>query len=161
MYAVVALLRSWRPSRQPVIDFVLERVYLEIKQPLSALADRGEFVRGTTLSCTSLFRLANRQRNVLETSAPTLFRAAAYGWASLPACWRLAPDAASLAAVAGKFSRSSHFVLKLKATHHCVLYIIATCARFVKRKFSLSPKSNIRVLVEWKLYNGDNALAML
>ena len=102
------------------------------KQPLSALADRGEFVRGTTLSCTSLFRLANRQRNVLETSAPTLFRAAAYGWASLPACWRLAPDAASLAAVAGKFSRSSHFVLKLKATHHCVLYIIAISFRFVK-----------------------------
>ena len=91
---------------------------------------------------------------MLETSAPTLFRAAAYGWASLPACWRLAPDAVSLAAVAGKFSRSSHFVLKLKATHHCVLYIIATCARFVKRNFSLSPKSNIRVLVGWKLYNG-------
>jgi hypothetical protein len=68
----------------------------------------------------------------------------------LPACWRLAPYAVSLDAGAGKFSRSLHFVLKLKQTHHCVLHIIATISWFVKCENEKMPRKTFNVHLKWK-----------
>ena len=64
----------------------------------------------------------------------------------MPACWRLAPYAVSLDAGAGKFSRSLHFVLKLKQTHRCVLHIIATISWIVKHKVKNVYKNNLCVI---------------